>query len=200
MNDKRTLNVGDSSAALKACAVLESGGVVMHPTETCYGFAVDIFNENALDKLFKLKGRDKNKPLSILVDGIKMAQEYGIFSDKALSLAVDFWPGPLSIVVPRGVRLPKWFNIGEDYVSFRSSSFIFCLEMARKFGRPITTTSANPAGEEQLYSPDVSVFGNLSGLIDLVVDGGELPRNKPSTVAKVLGDRVEVLRWGDIEV
>jgi len=196
----KTVRVSDISAVLKACAVLEAGGVVMHPTETCYGFAVDVMNKSALEKLYKIKGRDGYKPFSILVNGFEMAEQYGIFSDKARLLANEFWPGALSIVVPRTNKLPVWLNAGEDYVSLRSSSDKFCNEMISKFGRVVTTTSANLSGELPLYIPDISVFGDLGGLIDLLVDGGELMVNNPSTVAKVVGDRVGVLRQGDIQV
>lgn len=196
----RIVNIDDSAVVSKACAVLEAGGVVMHPTETCYGFAVDVFNKDAVEKLYRMKGRNFTNPLSILVNGFDMANEYGIFSDKAFALARDFWPGALSLVIPRRDKLPKWFNNGNDYVSFRASSLTFCEKMVEKFGRPVTTTSANVSGCEPLYNIDLSSFGDLAGLIDLVVDGGELTLNSPSTVAKIVGDMVEVLRQGDVEV
>ncbi|PIR55348.1 threonylcarbamoyl-AMP synthase [Candidatus Peregrinibacteria bacterium CG10_big_fil_rev_8_21_14_0_10_36_19] len=186
-------NVNDSETLLKAVEVLKNGGVVMHPTETCYGLAVDILNESALKKMYNIKGRDFNKPVSILVDGFGMAEEYGIFSDKALQLAHKFWPGPLSIVVPRKRSLPNFLNPGEDFVSIRWSGNSFCEDLVFRFGGPITTTSANVAGEDPLYEAI-----KFSDGIDLVVDGGVLSQNQPSTIVKVDGDRVEVLRQGGL--
>ena len=73
----------------------------MHPTETCYGLAVDVFNELALRKLYKAKGMDFSKPVSLLVKDLEMAKKYGEFSELAVDLALKYWPGPLSIIVPK---------------------------------------------------------------------------------------------------
>ena len=172
--------------------VLSNGGVVMHPTETCYGLAVDVFNESALRKLYEVKEMSLDKPVSILVDSLGMAQEYGIFSDKALELAQAHWPGPLSLVLPRTRKLPDFFNPGHDFVSIRFSSDSFCEEMVRDFSGPLTTTSANKTGEPQLYEAK-----KLEG-VDLLIDGGVISRNKPSTIVKVDGDSITILRQGDL--
>lgn len=188
------IKITDKKAISRAVEVLRAGGVVMHPTETCYGLAVDIFNEKALEKLYRIKGRDADKPLSILVDGFGMASEYGLFSQKAEELASKYWPGALSIVVPRKRSLPEFLNGGYEFVSIRCSSDNFSTEMVREFGGPITTTSANKTGGEPLYIAD-----GLEG-VDLVIDGGEISKNKPSTIVKVDGDGVQVLRQGDLNL
>jgi len=174
--------------------VLWDGGVVMHPTETCYGLAVDIFNESALNKIYEIKNMSLDKPVSILVDSIGMAQEFGIFSDKAFDLANAYWPGPLSILIPRTKELPDFLNEESDFVSMRCSSMDFCIKMVEEFGRPVTTTSANKTGEPQLYLPDAS---SLSG-VDLLIDAGEIKNNKPSTIVKIDGDDLTILRQGDL--
>lgn len=188
------IKITDKKAISRAVEVLRNGGVVMHPTETCYGLAVDIFNEAALEKLYKLKGRDADKPLSILVDGFGMAQEYGLFSEKANELAQKYWPGALSIVVPRKKSLPDFLNMGQELISIRFSSDLFSTEVVSDFGGPVTTTSANKSGGEPLYQAD-----GLEG-VDLVIDGGEIIKNKPSTVVKIEGDNVLVLRQGNIDL
>lgn len=190
----KTVNINDPDVVNIAAEVLRSGGVVMHPTETCYGLAVDIFNEKALEKLYEIKGRDDKKPVSILVSDLKMALMYGDFSGKALDLAEKYWPGPLSIVVVRSEKLPEFVNPGENFVSIRFSDFEFCTKLVSALGRPVTTTSANKTGESALYKADVYGFEG----VDLVIDGGELPKNKPSTIVKVTGEKVEVLRQGDL--
>lgn len=188
------IKITDENAVLRAVEILRSGGVVMHPTETCYGLAVDIFNEGALEKLYNLKGRDADKPLSILVDGFGMAQEYGLFSEKANELVQKYWPGALSIVVPRKKKLSEFLNKGQDFVSIRYSSDLMTNEMVREFDKPITTTSANKSGGEPLYKAE-----GFEG-VDLVVDGGEILKNRPSTIVKVDGDSVQVLRQGNIDL
>lgn len=196
----KKINITDPDSIKLAVGVLSSGGVLMHPTETCYGFAVDVFNEKALNKLFLLKGRDANKPLSIMVSSLEMAQKYGEFSEKALELVEKHWPGPLSIVVPRKSSLPDFFNLNENFVSIRYSDYPFCSELVKEFGKPIVTTSANLSDMPPLYKVDLTQFKDLVEEIDLVVDGGELVENKPSTVVKVEGNKVIVLRQGGLRL
>lgn len=186
----------------EAVAILRAGGVVMHPTETCYGFAVDVANAEAVRKLYKLKGRDDSKPVSIMVADLEMAKKYGKFSEKAIELAEKYWPrtplgtepwhrpGPLTILVPSG----------DKFVGMRCPDHKFSRELVEAFGSPVTTTSANLSGELPLYKANVESLGELAGLIDLVVDGGEIPLNKPSTIVKVLGWDVEIIREGDLKV
>lgn len=181
-------------------SILKDGGVVMHPTETCYGFAVDIFNKKALDKVCEIKGREENKPFSILVDSFEMAEKYGEFSELARKIARKYWPGPLSIVVPRKASLPEFLNENEKFISIRLSSHEFSSEMVSKFGGPVITTSANVSGTPPLYSVDLSQFGKKSDKIDLIIDGGDLEVNKPSTIVKVDGDKLTILREGDIKI
>ncbi len=192
---------------IKIGKILASGGVILHPTETCYGLACDAFDENALKKIYEIKGRDANKPLAILVSDIEMAKEYGVFGDVALDLASRFWPGALSIVVLRTEKLPSFLNVGEKFVSMRVSSDKFSTELVKAFGKPIITTSANLAGADNMYEVDmkkfeVEVSGGLMAkdLIDFVVDGGKIPLNKPSTIVKVDEEAVTILRQGDVVV
>lgn len=194
------LKIGQSGVLEKATEILRSVGIVMHPTETCYGLAVDVFDRAALEKLYRVKGREAKKPVSILVSGLEMARKFGEFSEKALELAEKYWPGPLSILVSRTDNLPKFVNPGERFVSIRWSGMEFCSKLVEKFGNPITTTSANLAGQEPLYEVDLSRFGELAGEIDLVVDGGKLPKNKPSTIVRVDGDKMKIIRQGEISL
>jgi len=179
-------------------SILKNGGVIMHPTETCYGFAADIFNEKALEKIYKIKGRDENKPFSILVDSFEMAEKYGEFSELAKKIADKYWPGPVSIIVPRKDALPIFFNKNEKFVSIRHSSHEFSSKMVKLFGGPLTTTSANVSGNPPLYSMDMNQFGDLAKEIDLIIDGGSLDSNKPSTIIKVDENSLKILRQGDV--
>lgn len=192
--------IGQSGVLEKAIEILRSGGLVMHPTETCYGLAVDIFNQAALGKLYKIKGRDSKKPVGILVADLEMANKYGKFSEKALQLAEKYWPGPLSILVPRTDNLPEFVNPDEPFVSIRWSGMEFCSKLVGKYGSPVTTTSANLAGGEPLYEADISVFDKLADLIDLIVDDGKIPKNKPSTIVKVYEEDVEIVRQGELRI
>jgi L-threonylcarbamoyladenylate synthase len=188
------IEVANKTSVEKAVMTLDEEGVVMHPTETCYGLAVDVFHEATLRKLYFMKDMKEDKPLSILVDSMEMAQDYAVFSKKALELAEKHWPGPLTIILPRTENLPDYFNKGHDTVGVRISSSAFCCEMVSKLGEPVTTTSANKSGEEPLYIPEVM------GGVDLLVDGGVLTYQAPSTIVRVVGDKVEVLRQGELQL
>ena len=190
----KTISINNKNLYKYVNKVLWDGGVVMHPTETCYGLAVDVFNKSALKKLYELKEMSTDKPVSILIDSVGMAQEFGLFSDKAFDLANEYWPGPLSILVPRSKELPDFLNENNDFVSMRCSSMDFCINMVKEFGRPVTTTSANKTGDPQLYFPNAS---SLKG-VDLLIDGGEIKSNKPSTIVKVEGSDLTILRQGDL--
>jgi L-threonylcarbamoyladenylate synthase len=184
----------------KVSSTLAGGGLVMHPTETCYGLAVDVFNEDALKKLYKAKEMEADKPVSILVSSVEMARVYGEFSQTAMELVDKFWPGALSIVVPRSPMLPKFFNEGHEFVSIRFADHKFCNGMVEDFGKPVTTTSANKTGELHLYNPDLTEYESLEKYIDVLVDGGDIEREEPSTMVKVEGDKVEILRQGGVNI
>jgi len=184
--------------AQKAAEALKKGEVILHPTETCYGLAVDPFNKEALSKLCELKGMDKAKPLSIMVSSVDMADRFGLFSDYAKTIVEQFWPGPVSIMVmKRKGSLPEFFNKDEKFVSIRYSSDPFCVKMIELLGGPIVTTSANIAGKPPCYSAlefkkqgGVRRFGKLG----FVADAGKIPVNPPSTIVKIVGDTTVFVR------
>ncbi len=183
---------------LEALKTLHAGQVVMHPTETCYGLAVDIFQRAAVERLYGLKKMLLDKPVSILVRDLDEAQRYGEFSGRALELAEAHWPGPLTIVVPRKSSLPVWINPGNDSVGFRVSIKKKARQLVEAFGGPVTTTSANVSGEVPAYSVQEALGQGL--VPDFVLDGGQIGKEQPSTIVKVVGDEIEVLRQGSVEV
>ena len=196
----KVISVDDVDVVEQVVEVLKSGGIVMHPTETCYGLACDVFNEEAVQEIYDIKRRDAKNPMSIMVAGRCMAMLYGDFPISVNDIMSKYWPGALSILVPRKVFLPEYFNRGSGFVAIRYSDDYLCTSIVNQFGRPIVTTSANVAGNACLYKPDVSVFGKNASLIDLVVDGGDIEENKPSTIIKVVGDDVEVVRRGSVVI
>lgn len=183
---------------INAVKTLHSGGVVAHPTETCYGLAADIFNKSAVQHLYKLKGMALDKPVSILVRDLDEAQAYGEFSAAALKLALAHWPGALTIVVPRKVNLPKFINYGMDSIGIRVSSNKKSKELVAAFGGPITTTSANKAGKPHAYK--VQDFIGQGLVPEFILDAGQIGKTPPSTIVKVFGGELVVLREGSISM
>lgn len=190
--------------AAKAVEALRKGEIVLHPTETCYGLAVDPKNEEALEALYELKKMEREKPLSIMVSSINMADRYGLFSDYAKSIIDKFWPGPISIMVmKRRMSLPEFFNPGEKFVSIRYSTDPFSTRMVELLGSPIVTTSANLAGKPPCYSvPD---FKKQVGVrryttLGFVADEGKIEENPPSSIVKIIGDTTVFVRGDGSEL
>lgn len=180
----------------KAIHVLRQGGVIAHPTDTCYGLAADVFNLQALERLYELKGMPKDKPVSILVASLEEAKRYAHFSPKALELAERFWPGALTLVLTRSQPLPSFLNPGVLEIGLRVIDEPISVALLKAFGGPLTTTSANAHGKPSPYS-----VSEISLKPDLILDGGELQAHaKPSTIVRVLGDDVDILRHGDLTI
>ncbi|MEK9132409.1 MAG: L-threonylcarbamoyladenylate synthase [Patescibacteria group bacterium] len=182
--------------------VLRRGGVIAHATETCYGFACDAFNKDALKRLYELKQMDSDKPVSILVDSLKTAKEYGIFNKKAIKLAQKYWPGPLTIVVKRKRALPAFLNPGIKTIGIRVPGHKLSLQIAKLFKQPITTTSANISGLPSPYSVSAikKQFKNQKLKPDFIIDSGSLRKNPPSTIIYCSSGKIKVLRQGSIFV
>lgn len=184
----------------KAISVLKEGGVIAHATETCYGFACDVFNKNAIDRLYKLKQMKSDKPVSILVVDLKMAQKFGIFNKCALELAKKYWPGPLTIIVKRKKTLPAFLNPKSKTIGIRVPGHKLSLELVKKLGSPITTTSANISGLASPYSVSAikKQFSGQKPKPDFILDSGRLKKNPPSTIIDVSGAKPVVVRSGAI--
>lgn len=186
----------------KAVFVLHSGGVVAHSTDTCYGFACDVFNRRALASLYKLKKMAANKPVSILVSDLKMALKYGFFNKNTLKLAKAYWPGALTIIVKRRKSLPKFFNPGTKTVGIRVPAHKLSCELARELGKPITTTSANVSGRPSPYSVSAikKQFCGKKLKPDFILDNGKLSKNPPSTIIDASGRILRIIRQGYIQI
>lgn len=183
---------------LNAVKVLREGGVVAHPTETCYGLAVDIFSQKAVRKLYRFKKMPFDKPVSILVRDIKDAQDYGEFSPLAIRFALKYWPGPLTIIVPRKKIVPSWINPGTATIGIRVSSNKKTRQLVEAFGAAITTTSANISTQMQAYS--VQEFLEQRLVPDFIIDSGKLSENIPSTIVEIIGEQVKIIRKGGVSL
>lgn len=132
----------------EACRVLRQGDILIYPTETVYGLGVDIQNPKALEKLFSLKGRDPDKPVSVLISSPRdLSKVAGELSPKAHKILATFLPGPLTMVVRAQTGLDPRIHGGSGWVGFRISSHPQVQQLMDRWGGPITSTSANPSGE-----------------------------------------------------
>lgn len=187
---------------VEACQVLENGGVILHPTETCYGLAADIFHQEAVEKVYSLKEMSNDKPVSVMVSSFEQAGEYGLFDARASLLARAFWPGPLTLIVKRTPKLPSYINPDISSVGLRCPGHELTLDILRQYGKPLITTSANRTGEPQAYEVDDFLDGRTENMIpDFIVDLGRIPQTPPSTIVDLTGESgvpMVIVRHGPI--
>jgi L-threonylcarbamoyladenylate synthase len=180
-----------------AAAALVAGQVAAYPTETFYGLAVDALSENALARLTTLKGRGAEKAFSLLVADRKMlSMVCGEVSDVAENLIRKHWPGPLTLALPARPDLPAKI-VSDGFVAVRISPHPLAQALVTAVGRPITATSANPAGAAPpCTATEVAAYFPTPDCV--ILDGGNTPGGRPSTLARVRGDRLEILRAGAV--
>jgi L-threonylcarbamoyladenylate synthase len=176
---------------------LHAGGVIAFPTDTAYGLGADPFNEDAVRRIFEIKGRPETKPILLLVNSLEMANRVAILSDRALALAERFWPGPLTMILPAHESIPSLVTAGTATVGVRWGDAPFAQQLITGFNRPITATSANRAGMPSAITV-TEVREQLGESIDLIVDGGTLPARGGSTLLDVTKIPARLLREGPI--
>jgi L-threonylcarbamoyladenylate synthase len=181
-----------------AAEAIRRGEVVAYPTETFYGLGVNALDELALVRLRQLKGRDGDKPISVLVSGPEMLGRLcKTISPLARRLMAAYWPGPLTLALPARRDLPRPL-VSDGFVAVRESSHPTAQALVQAFGSPVTTTSANPAGEPPATAPE-QVEEMFEGRCR-VIHGGVTVGGAPSTLARVRGGRLEILRQGALRI
>ena len=166
---------------------LEAGQVVALPTDTFYGLAVDPVNLRAVDRIYEMKNRARHKPLSLLISDVAQAYTLARSCDRAFDrLAERFWPGPLTIIVKAGSRLPLRVTAHTGNVALRVPEAAIARAVVAKLGLPITATSANLHGLPECTYANC-VREQLGGMIPLIVDGGPTSRAVPTTIVDLSG-------------
>jgi len=182
-----------------AVAAIRRGEIVAFPTETYYGLGVDALDARALERLFAFKGRGAHKASALLV--ADMAMFAGLCVEvpaRARELAAVHWPGPLTIALPARPDLPAAI-VSDGCVAARVCSHPLAAALVEAVGRPITSTSANPAGAAPSRSA-AEVAAHFAGKEFFLLDGGQTPGGPPSTLVRLRGGEMEILRPGAIEI
>lgn len=193
--ETKLLNATEESINL-ACELINNGEVVGVPTETVYGLAGDANNPEAIKKIFKAKGRPNDNPLIVHIASI--SQLDGIVSvvpEDAKKLAEAFWPGPLTIIMPKGKNVCNETTAGLDSVGVRMPKNEIAREIINRSGVPFSAPSANISGKPSPTNAG-DVFADMNGKIPLIIDGGECDAGVESTVVSVLGSTPIILRPG----
>jgi L-threonylcarbamoyladenylate synthase len=188
----------DKYLLTKAVQIIEKGGVIAYPTETFYGLGADGRNENAIERIFLIKGRDIKNPLSVIIGDRRDVRDLveGI-PDSALRLMETFWPGALTLVFTASRNVSSRLTAGTGKIGVRVSSHPIATALAKELRHPITATSANPSGAGECTSVH-EVIKCIGDKIDAVIDGGRTPGGKGSTIIDVTIHPPAILREGAI--
>lgn len=186
-----------------AIEVLKAGGLIIYPTETCYGIGADATNQEAVDTLMAYKTKRKDKPLSVAVTGEEMAAEYVEINAAARNMYDNFLPGPITVVSRGKGKLARGVESSMGTQGIRVPSYPFVLELLAQYGKPITATSANASYKKTPYTiEDIleNTTAKQQSLVTLAIDAGTLPPRKPSTVVDTTLDNIYIVREGDLDL
>ncbi|MCL2862876.1 MAG: L-threonylcarbamoyladenylate synthase [Methanimicrococcus sp.] len=178
---------------------LLNGKTAAFPTETVYGIGASIFNEEAVLKIYQIKGRPPEKPLSILLGAVEdMGKAASDIPDSARLLAEKFWPGPLTMILKKKEEISDKVTAGKETVGLRIPAHPVPLGLVRLTG-PLACPSANLSGTDEPRSGE-DVYNNLGGKIDILIDGGKTELGIPSTIIDLTVNPPQILRKGGLEI
>lgn len=182
----------------RAAEILKNGGIVAIPTETVYGLAASVYDINAIKAIFKAKGRPSDNPLIVHISCLKDIESIvSEFSENARKLAEKFWPGPLTMIMPKNAKIPPEVTGALDSVAVRFPSHKTAQKIISQAGVPLVAPSANISGRPSPTRFE-HVINDLNGKINAVIDGGECSVGLESTVVSMLSDIPKILRPGKI--
>lgn len=187
-----------TQAILEAAELLKAGELVAIPTETVYGLAANALDENAVQKIFKAKGRPQDNPLIVHIAELEMLPPLvREIPDIAKRLAKKFWAGPLTMIFPKSDKIPSVTSGGLDTVAVRMPESEAARDIIKKCGFPLAAPSANISGKP---SPTAAqhVFEDMNGKIPLIIDGGECAVGVESTVICFNNGKIRILRPGGV--
>ena len=174
---------------------LQSGGLIVYPTDTMYGLGCDIFNKKAIDRIYQAKQRSHTKPLSfVCADLTDLAQYARNISNTTYRLMKRLLPGPYTFILEASRQVPKFMMSNRKTVGIRVPDNEICLAIVRELGRPIVSTSVTQHDDEILNDPEI-IEARFGKVVDVIVDGGILV-SEPSTVVDLTGEEPVVLREG----
>jgi L-threonylcarbamoyladenylate synthase len=192
----RILTTQDPEAISNAFEIIKSGGTIAFPTDTVYGLAVDPFNPQAINRIYAIKERSMEKAIPILIGDFQQLESLvSEINESAKILAQNFWPGPLTLILPKIPDLPGELS-QYPTIGIRMPNHEFAINLLRRTG-PLATTSANISGDANPKT-GLDVLSQLGGRIDLLLDGGETPGAIPSTVIDISSKPIRLLREGPI--
>lgn len=178
--------------------IIKDGGIVIFPTETVYGIGTNGFNEESVRKIYELKKRDFNKPISLLVSNMEMVKTVAEnITNLERALMKQFWPGPFTIILKKKKIVPDILTANGETVGVRMPSGIIAKQLIEYAGVPIATPSANISGNPSGTNID-DIRNDFEGKVDCIIDSGISELGVASTIVKVIDGIPHVLREGTI--
>ncbi len=182
----------------KTAQVLENGGIVIFPTETVYGIGANAYNEEAVRKIYEVKNRPGEKPLSILVSGIDEIGKYAIIeNDIERKIINSFMPGPITIILKKKQGLFDYISSGKNTIGVRIPDNKIILEILNKLKLPLVAPSANISGMPSGVSLN-DIIKDFNGKVDVCINGGKAKLGESSTIVEVVNGEPVILRQGKI--
>lgn len=199
----KIVKIDDNNIIDQTIQSLQQGGLVIFPSDTVYGLLVDATDEKAVDKLIQFKNRPPGKAISVFLSDFKMLELFTTIDNNQLTIVQQLLPGPFTIILSSRHKVSRKLESEKGTLGIRIPAYQFINRLIKEFGKPITATSANLSGRPAHHSIDslLKAFPEKKKkLIDLVIDGGKLPRNKPSTIVDLTNPQIKILRKGDIVI
>lgn len=192
----RLIPTQDPNALAQAVDILKANGTLVFPTDTVYGLGAMAFQPEGIKKLFEIKGREQTHAIAVLLGQAEdLSQVTENLSPEAACLAENFWPGPLTLVMPKHPNLPDILS-PRPTVGVRIPNHPTAIALMKQTG-PLAVTSANLTGGKDANTAD-EAFSQLGSKVDLILDGGKTPGGVPSTVVDLTGAQFQILRQGPI--
>lgn len=200
--ETRTEILTGSSGIIRAASILRAGGLVAFPTETVYGLGANALDPGAVTRIFEAKGRPSDNPLIVHLfsfEGVELLTGPlpADLGTRLEALAARFWPGPLTLVLPRAAAVPDRVTAGLDTVAIRVPNHSVALELLRQAGRPVAAPSANLSGRPSPTRAE-HVIEDLSGRVEAILDGGPTGIGLESTVLDLTAPVPTILRPGGV--
>lgn len=178
--------------------ILKQGGIVVFPTETVYGIGADCFNSEAVERIYEIKNRPREKAISVLISNLEMVNDLAIdISKEERKIMEKFFPGPLTIILKKSNKVSNIVTAGKDTVGVRMPENEIALKLIELVGKPLATPSANLSGEPSGIELN-QIMKSFGEKVDYYIDGGKSKLAMPSTIVKVENGKIHILREGVI--
>ncbi|MBR3673419.1 MAG: threonylcarbamoyl-AMP synthase [Clostridia bacterium] len=190
----------DEEELKKCIETINKGGLVIFPTETVYGIGANAYNEEAVRKIYEVKMRPDEKPLSIMVSSIDEISKYAIISNEIEEKIIKkYMPGPITIVLKKKPGVFDYISSGKNTIGIRIPDNEIILKILKEAKLPIVAPSANISGKPSGIILS-EILKDFDGKVDICIDGGKAKLSEPSTIVKVVDNKPVILRQGRIKI